>query len=621
MKYNNLTAVLMACAVFQLSAQAPSKGASAPKFGSGNVISLFSDGYTNKNVDTWRTSWSNATLKDTTIASDNMKWYSNLDFVGIEATGSNLIDASGMNFFHIDFWSSNATTFRVKLVDFGADKAYGGGDDTEHEVVYTNPAQNEWVQWHIPLSNFTNLKGKTSIAQIIFSAVPAGSANIYVDNVLFTTEAQTTGPEAPTAGAETPTVNSSNVISLFSNAYTNANVDTWRTSWSNATLTDTTIASDNMKRYSKLDFVGIETTGANLVNASSMNYFHIDFWTNNATTIRVKLVDFGADKAYGGGDDTEHEIVSNSHPTGEWVSWHLPFSAFTNLKNRGSIAQIIFSAVPAGNANVFVDNVFFTTESSKNPMYGPTTASPVPSLPASQVISLFSNAYTNKNVDTWRTPWSSASFNDTVIASDNMKHYGNLDFVGVETTGSNLVDASAMSHFNFDFWTVNATTVRAKIVDFGADGAYGGGDDTEHEIVSTTHPLKQWYSWKIPFTDLTGLKNRSKIAQIIFSALPTGKADIYIDNVYFSTNQSSKVSAVNATSFRIFPNPAAQTIKITTSKAESLKKVEIIDVTGRVAMNVNTPGETIDISKLKSGFYQVRCTLDSGVSTETLVVE
>lgn len=611
----------MACAVFQLSAQAPTGGASAPKFGASNVISLFSDGYTNKNVDTWRTSWSNATLTDTTIASDNMKRYSNLDFVGVETTGANLIDASTMNFFHIDFWTSNATVFRVKLVDFGADKAYGGGDDTEHELAYNSPAQNAWVQWHIPMSNFTNLKGKTSIAQMIFSAVTAGSATVYVDNILYTTEAQVTGPEAPTAGAESPTVNASNVISLFSNSYTNVNVDTWKTSWSNATLTDTTIASDNMKRYSKLDFVGVETTGANLVNASAMNYFHIDFWTNNATTFRVKLVDFGADKAYGGGDDTEHEIASTAHPTGEWVSWHLPFSAFTNLKNRGSIAQIIFSAIPAGNANIFIDNVFFTTESSKNPMYGPTTASPVPTLPAAQVISLFSNAYTNKNVDTWKTSWSSASFNDTIIASDNMKHYGNLDFVGVETTGANLVDASAMTHFNIDFWTVNATTLRVKLVDFGADGAYGGGNDTEHEIASTSHPLKQWNSWKIPFTDLSGLKNRSKIAQIIFSALPTGKADVYIDNVYFSNNQSSKVNITNTQKLRISPNPASQTFRILTSNSEKLLTIEIIDVTGRVALSLSNPGENIDISKLKSGFYQVRCMLESGIATESLVVE
>ncbi|MEN9345745.1 MAG: hypothetical protein RLZZ60_1214, partial [Bacteroidota bacterium] len=41
--------------------------------------------------------------------------------------------------------------------------------------------------------------------------------------------------QTPSSAAPTPTSLAANVISLFSNAYTNVNVDTWRTSWSSAT--------------------------------------------------------------------------------------------------------------------------------------------------------------------------------------------------------------------------------------------------------------------------------------------------------------------------------------------------------------------------------------------------
>jgi hypothetical protein len=619
MKYINYTLCILGFAASSLSAQAPTSGAGTPSFNSSNVISLFSNAYTNKNVDTWRTPWSSATLKDTSISGDDMKRYSALDFVGIEATGSNMLDLSSMNYVHVDFWTSNATIFRVKLVNWGADKSYGGGDDSEHEVVFTSPTQSTWNQWHIPMSSFSGLSGKGAIAQIILSAQPTGSAEVYVDNILFTTEAQSNAPQAPSAGAVTPTVEAASVVSIFSNAYTNKAVDTWRTPWSNATFADTTIGSDDMKRYTKLDFVGIEATGANLIDASAMQYVHIDFWTPNATTFRIKLVDWGADKAYGGGDDKEHEIASTTHASGEWISWHLPLSSFTTLTNRSSIAQVIFSAQPTGSATVFIDNFFFTTENSKNPLYGPKTAAAAPTLPANQVVSLFSDVYPDKKVDTWRTPWSNATWNDTIIASDTMKHYSKLDFVGIEATGANSIDASGMTHINVDFWTVNATTFRIKLVDWGADGAYGGGDDSEHEIVSSTHGLKQWNNWKIALADFTGLKGKSKISQIIFSALPTASADVYLDNIYFSTS-SSAVNTPAEAKVSVYPNPSMGVLNITSEVA--LEQVQVFDATGRLVASAlsNALSVSLDIAALQSGSYQVVTTTQAGKATTALLV-
>jgi hypothetical protein len=39
--------------------------------------------------------------------------------------------------FHIDVWTPNVTTFKVKIVDFGADGAYQG--DKEFEITRTLP--------------------------------------------------------------------------------------------------------------------------------------------------------------------------------------------------------------------------------------------------------------------------------------------------------------------------------------------------------------------------------------------------------------------------------------------------------------------------------------------------
>jgi hypothetical protein len=161
----------------------------------------------------------------------------------------------------------------------------------------------------------------------------------------------------PISAAPTPTLAQSNVISLFSGAYTNVPVDTWRTSWSAATLTDVLISGNATKKYSSLNYVGIETV-ANQINVSSMTHFHVDYWTPNMTAFRVKLVDFGANASFAGGDDVEHELSFAPTQSG-WNTLDIPLSNFAGLITRNHIAQLIFSGNPSGQGTVYIDNIYF----------------------------------------------------------------------------------------------------------------------------------------------------------------------------------------------------------------------------------------------------------------------
>ena len=95
--------------------------------------------------------------------------------------------------------------------------AYGGGDDKEHELVFEAPAQNNWINYHLALADFTGLTTKSNISQIIFSATPAGSATAFIDNVYFSKEAVT---PTPTSAAADPTDLEANVISHYLATYT-----------------------------------------------------------------------------------------------------------------------------------------------------------------------------------------------------------------------------------------------------------------------------------------------------------------------------------------------------------------------------------------------------------------
>ena len=229
-----------------------------------------------------------------------------------------------------------------------------------------------WNELHIPLANFT-AAGMTSlndINQYILVSTPFGSGTLFVDNFYFTTDALTTN--APATAAPTPV--HSNVISLFSNAYTNVNVDTWNTVWSQTGYEQTTIQGNDTKRYFNLGFNGIETS-TTPVNASGMMYLHIDVWTPNITTLGVKLVSYLGDGYQGANGDTEAQL-NLPLTSGEWNQLHIPLADFTaaGMTSLNDINQYILVSTPFGSGILFVDNVYFTTNPLSNTEFTSNTA-------------------------------------------------------------------------------------------------------------------------------------------------------------------------------------------------------------------------------------------------------
>jgi len=161
----------------------PPSAAPAPSVPAADVISLFSDAYSNRVVDTWSATWDQADVTDLSVAGNDLKGYTNLVFAGIEFISSQ-IDATAMTHFHLDAFLPSGSTLRIKLVDFGANGVFGGGDDSEQELTFnagTSPAitSGAWSSLDIPLSSFTNLTGRTHLAQIVL----AGTSTLFVDNV------------------------------------------------------------------------------------------------------------------------------------------------------------------------------------------------------------------------------------------------------------------------------------------------------------------------------------------------------------------------------------------------------------------------------------------------------
>jgi hypothetical protein len=148
---------------------------------------------------------------------------------------------------------------------------------------------------------------------------------------------------------------------------------------------------------------------------------------------------------------------------------------------------------------------------------------------------LFSHKYNDAPVETWAATWTGASHDvaDFDIAGDTTKVYSNLDWAGVVL--EETIDVSEMTHFHMDVWVSEGIYFRIKLIDFGADGVFGGAPDVEHELTfhADSEPpfyAGEWVSLEIPMDDFVRLTTREHLAQFIISAQ---KNTVFIDNVYW----------------------------------------------------------------------------------------
>jgi hypothetical protein len=316
------------------------------------------------------------------------------------------------------------------------------------------------------------------------------------------------------------------------------------------------------------------------------------------------------------GDAGNVEILVANTKTNEWEELTFDFSGKIGVTYKRLVLLPEFPSARTAGSLTYFDNISFNPAGTIVQIPVPTVAAPTPTTAATNVVSIFSNAYTNVPVSSFRTDWSSGTMTDLQIAGNDTKKYSDLGFVGIETTGT-LVDATAMSYIHFDVWTPNMNELKFKLVDFGANGVWEqGGDNVEHELIFT--PTKEvWNSYHVALSNFTGLTTKAHIAQYIISGAPLSIA--YIDNIYFS-KVASALSNNISTSTKCFPSQVANKL-IVTSESE-INSVVISSLLGQSVKIVTVNGleKSMDVSNLSAGNYIVTVNLQSGaVSTHKIV--
>jgi len=477
----------------------PLAAAPAPIAHPDNVVSIYSDSYTDVSIEAWNPNWGQSTTMETVkINGNETLLYQNLNYSGIVTNYDPGTSLAGKTYVHFDYWTLDATKLGLKLVN----TSYGDGDSKKEAIVNVSSiTKGEWVSVDIPLTEYTNDTSK--FMQLVWDGA---AGKIWIDNLYFYNEPG----DAPVAAPTAPTAAAADVVSIYSDSYTDVSIEAWNPNWGQTTTMETvTISGNSILKYSNLNYSGIVTNYDPGTDISGMTYVHFDYWTNDATKLGLKLVN----TSYADGDPKKEALASvSSIVKGGWVSVDIPLSDYTN--DTSKFMQLVLD----GDGTVYIDNLYFFDNK-------PTVAPAAPTAAAADVVSIYSDSYTDVSIEAWNPNWGQTTTMETVTISGNsILKYSSLNYSGIVTNYDPGTDISGMTHVRFDYWTLDTTKLGLKLV----NTSYEDGDPKKEALASVSAISKgKWVSVEIPLSDYTN--DASKFMQLVWD----GNGDVYIDNLYF----------------------------------------------------------------------------------------
>lgn len=166
----------------------------------------------------------------------------------------------------------------------------------------------------------------------------------------------------------------------------------------------------------------------------------------------------------------------------------------------------------------------------------PSAPAPSPTVPAGDVISLFSDVYDDVPVDTWRANWGGVTtqVQDYEVAGNDSKMYSSLNWVGIEFRNPE-VDASAMTYFHLDIYAPEGTNFKVKLVSFPPELSRSV-ETLDLVLDANSTPAFNagtWSSLEIPLTEfqLPVSWDWAHIGQLVLSS--SDAKLVLVDNLYW----------------------------------------------------------------------------------------
>ena len=447
--------------------------------------------------------------------------------------------------------SFDASSDQERTIVPGIGKIGGDWYSNTESVTLTTTSQT------FELDLVANFDGGTE--ERVFFDMGADTGTVVIDNVTLKVKPVeiTAGPtDSPAA----PTIDAADVISIYSDTYTDITTD-YNPNWSQAGSVNTTYDpgdGNNVLVYTNFNYQGSLLTPT---DASNMDYLHIDIWVaEDNRTIKVSPI--------GGGGET---LVAIEVTPGSWNSVDIPVSSFssvdfTNISQFKVDGQFLSDGNTADlnvRSDVYLDNIYFYNDGSTNTGGGDTTP------------------------------------NTTTYCDTEVKHFN----IEAETASAILL---TIENSGADKITVSGTGVNSPI-DLLFVGAPAAGGTS-----STTTINDGVASFDITWA--AGTMPETTTFEILWSTEANGgnwmvRAGTGTDGLgnVDTSNDCSQLGVVDLSdnTFMIYPNPVQNTLNV--SAGVSVDQVSIFDLTGREVMRAtpNASAFSLDVANLNKGLYLV----------------
>jgi hypothetical protein len=320
----------------------PTSSATTPTVAESDVISIYSDAYTDIDVDYITPDWgqdSIATIVEIE-SGDSAIFMDDLTYQGIDFS-SNPQDVSDKEYLHIDYYTGDSTSFVISLISTGP---------TEETYTLTVPTSNEWTSVDIPLSDFSSVD-LTDIIQFKFE----GDGDIYVDNLYFHSDDST----------DTATTTSSTDYTLYSATDGASVTDVTEPGWGSGSSLVTLDYTDDGTYDHVIEWeMGSDWGGP--AAAASFNNLTEDIASYTTLSVKFKYTstaDTGYIEIQMPDASTDQVLVYDTNIGGTWTDlgndWYqvdVPISSFGTVDDVDQLVLIVKD--DASNPVYFTDIVF-----------------------------------------------------------------------------------------------------------------------------------------------------------------------------------------------------------------------------------------------------------------------
>ena len=374
--------------------------------------------------------------------------------------------------------------------------------DNFKEATVTTSATGAWEKLVYNFSAEDSNKYDRIVIIAAINITNSAETTYYIDNIAFSTPVAVEEVSSPTAAPTAPSLDAADVMSVFSDSYTDVAGTDFNPNWGQSTQVSTEdLGGNSVLKYASLNYQG--TAFASALDVSGYTSIHLDYWTSDSTALNFFLISSGEGK--------EKAKALDVSSLGEWKSVDIALTDFSDVVDLADVIQFKVD----GNGTVFFDNIYFHSETpvASSPAAGPEA----PTASAEDVLSIFSDSYTDVEGTNFNPDWGQSTQVTTEVLADNsVLKYTNLNYQGTEFTAQ---DVSAYSSIHIDYWSADQTTVDFFLI----------SNEPTTEVKKTIAITPgEWNSIDIPLSEFSPVELNK-----VFQFKIVGAGTIFFDNFYF----------------------------------------------------------------------------------------